>query len=267
MSNIATAAAQGASEEFGLQPAAEHAAAHWETSYWPLVCAVGILFILPFPFSLHFVYQHSMLAVACLGVGVPVTVWGIAGWVREGIEGHGEGLILPAMGWFILAEALIFAGFFAAYWFTRLTAPVWPPAGSVAMPKLIPALMTVLLIASSFTYHAAEGAYEANARARFLGWLVVTMALGLAFVGLSGYEWKQLMAAGFSFGTNIQSTSFYSITGFHAAHVLVGLGVFVAVLLPALGGRSNRHLVTAAGIYWHFVDIVWLFVVSQLYYW
>jgi cytochrome c oxidase subunit 3 len=266
MGNDVTAAAAGALGQ--MSPAVgEHATPHWETSYWPLVCAVGILFLLPFPFIFHFVYEKPMLAVLCLGLGVPVTVWGVAGWVREGIAGHGEGLILPAMGWFILAEALIFAGFFAAYWFTRLSAPAWPPEGSVPMPRLIPALMTVLLISSSFTYHAAEVAYERMESARFITWLVVTTVLGLAFVSLSGYEWRELMAAGFGFSANIQSTSFYSITGFHAAHVLVGLGVFVAVLLPALAGRTNRHLVTAAGIYWHFVDIVWLFVVTQIYFW
>ncbi|MFO1283793.1 MAG: heme-copper oxidase subunit III [Burkholderiales bacterium] len=244
----------------------EHAP-HWEWSYWPFVCAVGVLLVLPLPFSFHFVYQKSLLAVVCLGVGVPITVWGIAGWVREGLVGHGEGLILPAMGWFILAEALIFAGFFAAYWFMRLTAPAWPPSGSADMPRLIPLAMTALLITSSVTYHVAEAAYERRDSGGFIGWLVLTMVLGAAFLGLSGFEWKTLMGAGFGFGANVYSTAFYSITGFHAAHVLVGLATFVAVLLPALAGRTNRHFVTAAGVYWHFVDIVWLFVVSQLYFW
>lgn len=269
MGHVVTAAEMAAAEAVDLHPAAAHGAhaAHWETSPWPLVCALGVLLLIPVPFTLHFVYQQSMAAVLCLGGAVPLTVWGIAGWVREAMAGHGEGLILPAMGWFILAEALIFMGFFAAYWLMRLTAPAWPPAGSVAMPKLIPALMTVLLISSSFTYHAAEGAYEARDHGRFLKWLAVTIALGAAFVTLSGFEWKHLMGEGFGFGANVYSTSFYSITGFHAAHVLVGLGVFVAVLLPALAGRTNARFVAAAGIYWHFVDVVWLFVVSQLYYW
>jgi cytochrome c oxidase subunit 3 len=249
----------------GIAPA--HAAPHWETSVWPLVCALGVLVTIPLSFCAQFVYQRPLLAVFCLGIGVPITVWGIVGWVREAIGGHGEGLVLPAMGWFILAEALIFVGFFAAYWFMRLTAPQWPPAGSVPLPKAIPAVMTVILIASSFTYHAAEVAHAKGASGGFVGWLLVSILLGAGFLALSGYEWRELIGAGFGFGTNAQSTAFYSITGFHGAHVLVGLGIFLALLLPALAGRTDRHFVGAAGIYWHFVDIVWLFVVSQVYFW
>ena len=84
------------------------------------------------------------------------------------------------MGWFILAEALLFLGFFAAYWFIRLSAPAWPPAGSVPMPTVIPAVMTVLLVSSSFTYYAAEAAHERVAAScrRFLS-LQLDLALQL----------------------------------------------------------------------------------------
>lgn len=253
--------------EPGLALGLEQPAAHWETSVWPLVCSVGILLVLPAAFSFYFVYRLPMLAVFCLGVGVPVTVWGVTGWVREAITGHGEGLVVPAMAWFILAEALIFAGFFVAYWVMRLSAQAWPPAGSVPMPQLVPAVMTVLLISSSFTYHAAESAHGRSAPGAFLGWLLVTMTLAAGFLGFSAYEWRELVQAGFGFGANAYSTAFYSITGFHAAHVLVGVAIFLALLVPAAAGRTNRHFIGAAGIYWHFVDIVWLFVVSQLYFW
>lgn len=253
--------------ESGIALAVEQPATHWETSIWPLVCSVGVLLVLPLAFSFHFVYQMPMLAVFCLGVGVPVTVWGVTGWVREAIAGHGEGLVVPAMGWFILAEALIFAAFFVAYWFMRISAASWPPPGSVTMPQLVPAVMTVVLVTSSFTYHAAETAHERGAPGAFLGWLLATLVLGTGFLGLSAFEWRELVQAGFGFGTNAFSTAFYSITGFHAAHVLVGVAIFLAVLLPAAAGRTNRHFIGAAGIYWHFVDIVWLFVVSQLYFW
>ncbi|MBI1965908.1 MAG: heme-copper oxidase subunit III [Betaproteobacteria bacterium] len=252
--------------ESSLAPEVEHFALHWETSVWPLVLGVGVLLVLPLPFSFHFVYQQSFLAVLCLGVGVPLTVVAIAGWVNEGLAGHGEGLSTPAMGWFILAEALLFLGFFAAYWVIRLSAPAWPPAGSVPMPTVIPAVMTVLLVSSSFTYYAAEAAHEKGRDDGFRAWLGVSIALGAAFVGLSAYEWSDLMGQGFSIGTNAFGTSFYSITGFHASHVVVGLGVFLAILLPALGGRTSAGLIKAGGIYWHFVDIVWLFVVSQVYF-
>lgn len=264
MAHIVTAAAARALE--GVEAEAAHVAQHWETSVWPVVLTAGILFALPLAFSFHFVYQQGLLAALSLGLGAPLIVAGIVGWVNEGLAGHGEGLSAPAMGWFILAEAFLFLGFFAAYWFMRLSAPAWPPAGSVPMPKLIPAIMTVLLVSSSLTYHAAEVAYEKGRKDGFLAWLVVTIGLGAAFVGLSAYEWNALIGQGFAIGTNSFGTAFYSITGFHASHVVVGLGIFAAILLPALGGRTSAGFITTGGIYWHFVDIVWLFVVSQVYF-
>ncbi|HXF65145.1 MAG TPA: heme-copper oxidase subunit III [Burkholderiales bacterium] len=242
-------------------------AAHWETSPWPLVLSAGILLALPAAFTLHFVYHQTLAAALALGIGVPLVVASIVGWVNEALAGHGAELAAPAMGWFILAEALIFVSFFAAYWYVRLSAHQWPPAGSVPMPKLVPAVMTLLLVSSSLTCHAAEAALGRGARGKFIGWLALTAGLGTAFVALSAYEWRELMAAGFFVHTNVFGTAFYSLTGFHAAHVIVGLGIFAAMLGAAAGGRVNPTLVRAGGLYWHFVDIVWLFVVSQVYFW
>lgn len=242
-------------------------AAHWETSPWPLLLSLGILLALPVAFTLHFAYQQTLVAALALGIGVPLVVASIVGWIHEALAGHGAELAAPAMGWFILAEALIFVSFFAAYWYVRLSAPQWPPAGSVPMPKLVPAVMTLLLVSSSVTCHAAETALARGAPAKFIGWLVLTTALGAAFVALSAYEWSELMAAGFSVHTNVFGTAFYSLTGFHAAHVVVGLGIFAAMLGAAAFGRVNPTFARAAGLYWHFVDIVWLFVVSQVYFW
>ena len=253
--------------ESGFAPPVEQPAAHWETSVWPLVLGVGVLLALPLAFSFHFVYQQTLLAALALGVGVPLVVASLVGWVSEAITGHGEGLSVPAMGWFILAEALIFLSFFAAYWVMRLSAPTWPPVGTVPIPKLVPAVMTLLLLSSSFTIHLSEARHERGSRAGFLAWLGVTIALGAGFLALSTYEWGDLMRQGFLFRTNAFSTALYSITGFHAAHVAVGLAIFVAILAPAVRGLTNANFIKAGGIYWHFVDIVWLFVVTQLYFW
>lgn len=249
-----------------LQAATEHAH-HWETSPWPLVLTVGILFLLPFAFALKFAYHQPMAAVLSLGIGVPLVVAGIAGWVSEAVGGHGEGLAFPAMGWFILAEAMIFMSFFASYWFMRLTAPSWPPAGTVALPTVMPMVMTGVLVASSLTIHHGEEMLHRGSRSGYVTWLLITITLGLAFLGMSAYEWTHLFHQGFGFETNAYSTVFFTITGFHGAHVMVGLGIFVAVLVPALRGRINRAFVRTAGLYWHFVDIIWFFVVSQVYYW
>ncbi len=240
----------------------------WETSPWPFVISFGILFALPAAFIFKFVYAMPLTAILALGIGMPMIVAGITGWVREGMASHhGEGLAFPAMGWFILAEAMIFLSIFVAYWFNRLTADAWPPAGSVSLPLLMPLVMTSILVASSFTIHHAEALLHAGRRTDFITWLIVTMLLGGVFLGMSAYEWNHLFHEGFHPGTNVFGNVFYSITGLHGSHVIVGLGIFIAILLPALKGRINLPFVKTASLYWHFVDIIWFFVVSQVYYW
>jgi cytochrome c oxidase subunit 3 len=241
---------------------------HWETSPYPLIITIGLLVFLPLAFAFKFAYHQPMIAVLCLGVGAPVMIYGIAGWVREAIGGeHGEGLAFPAMGWFILAEAMIFASFFVSYWFMRLTAATWPPAGTVDLPVVLPLVMTAALVTSSLTIHAGEMRLEKGDIAGFRRWLLITILLGLAFISMSGYEWNHLFHEGFGFETNAYSTIFFTITGFHGSHVAVGLGIFLAILLPALSGRINHAFVKTGALYWHFVDIIWFFVVSQVYFW
>ncbi len=249
----------------------EHVAVHepeWEVSPWPLVISLGILFLVPLAFAFNFVYHQSMWAVLCVGIGVPLIIAGIAGWISEAIGGeHGLGLSPAAMGWFILAEAMIFVSFIVSYWYMRLSAPAWPPAGSVELPTLMPLVMTVILVSSSFTMHFSEERLEHNDNAGFLKWLLITMVLGISFLCISVYEWTHLFHDGFTFSTNVYSTAFFTITGFHGAHVIVGLSIFIAILVPALMGKTNLSFVKTGSLYWHFVDIIWFFVVSQVYFW
>jgi cytochrome c oxidase subunit 3 len=240
--------------------------AHWETSVWPLVIGLGIL-LLPLAFAFHFVYHMPLAAVVSLGVGAPLIVAGIVGWVREALGHPGAALGAPAMGWFILAEALIFLSFFASYWAVRLGAPSWPPAGTPKLPIVIPLLMTVILVSSSITIHVAEVKHENGDHHGFVRWLGLTMLLGIGFLGFSAFEWRELIQHGFIPATNIFGTMFFSITGFHAGHVFVGLAIFTAMLLPALVGKTYGNFITAGSLYWHFVDVIWLFVVSQVYFW
>ncbi len=240
-----------------------------EVSIWPAVITIGILFLLPFAFSFKFVYNLPLFAAISFGIGVPLVVAGIVGWVKETVMAGevGEGVGLPAMGWFILAEALIFLSFFATYWVIRLGAPEWPPEGSVDMPKILPAIMTITLLISSLTIHVAEAKLESGDRIGFKIWLIITMLLGSAFLFMSGYEWNHLFHINFTPDTNAFSSTFFSITGFHGAHVFIGLSIFMAILIPALLGKINDGFVKSGALYWHFVDIIWFFVVSQLYYW
>jgi cytochrome c oxidase subunit 3 len=244
---------------------AGHAHAHWDTSIWPFIISFGIL-ALAIAFSLHFVYHLSFAAVLALGIGIPMIVAGISGWTGEAL-GKGEGLAFGAMGWFILAEAMIFLAMFAAYWYLRLRADVWPPAGSVPLPKLLPLIMTFVLVGSSLTIHRAEDLLHEGDTGGYVRWLLATMALGFTFLGMSAYEWSHLIHQGFTIATNTQGTVFFAITGLHGSHVVVGLGIFLAGLLPALRGKADMGFARTAGLYWHFVDIIWFFVVSQVYYW
>lgn len=245
----------------------------WHVSYWPFVGSLGVLFLVPLSFIFYFVYKNPMISAITLGIGAPLTLISIGGWVKEGMEdahGYSEGHSVWAMPIFIVAEALLFVGFFAAYWATRLSAPVWPPAGTPhEMPFLIPLIMTFILVSSSVTIHMAEKnlEHEPGNKSGFLNWLIITVILGTAFLVLSAYEWSELMSEGFNIKTNIYSTSFFSLTGFHGSHVLVGLGIFACILMQAFAGKISKSFVKSASIYWHFVDIVWLFVVSQVYFW
>ncbi|TAN43880.1 MAG: heme-copper oxidase subunit III [Rhodospirillales bacterium] len=242
---------------------------HWEVSAAPLLAVLGIFFLLPLGFPAFFVYGSATLGAICAGLGVPLLLWGVAKWVSEGINQKPlmEGLSPVAMPTFIVSEIFIFLSLFSAYWMFRLGADVWPPEGSVTMPTTLPLIMTVLLVSSSITIHIGEEKLEHGDIGGFRNYLWLTLLLGGAFLGCTVYEYNHLIHVGFIPSTNAFSTAFFSITGFHASHVLVGLLAFVAIMLPALGGKYNIYFVRSVSIYWHFVDAVWFFVVSQIYFW
>lgn len=258
-----------------LESEATHASAahhehHWETSWAPLVLVTGIFLLVPIGFSGYFVYESSMMTILGAGIGVPLILAGVAKWVQEGMshENLVVGVSVVGLPIFIVSEIFIFLGLFASYWMMRLSAGIyWPPEGTPEIDTTIPLIMTVILVSSSITMHVAEVHLDKQDNSGFNKWLIITIILGTVFLGCTVYEYDHLIGAGFSPETNAYSSAFYSITGFHASHVFVGLATFVAVLLPALKGKTNHSFVVCASVYWHFVDIVWFFVVSQIYFW
>ncbi|MCC6543629.1 MAG: heme-copper oxidase subunit III [Nitrospirae bacterium] len=249
----------------GDDPAHGH---HWETSPWPLVLVIGILFLIPFSFALYYVYARPLTAMLSLGIGVPLTVIAIAGWISEGVGQKDEpGYVVTAMPFFILAEAFIFIAFFAGYWVVRLKSAGWPPEGTPDISVTTPLIMTAVLVSSSFTIHHSEVRMEKGDRSGFLTWLIATIVLGTVFMLITINEYSHLMTEGFNFKTNIYSTAYYTITGFHFSHVLVGVGMFICILIPALMGKMSKSFVKSASMYWHFVDIIWFFVLTQVYLW
>lgn len=247
-----------------------HAGQHqWETSPYPFILVVGIFFAIPIAFAMFFQYNKGLMSALSLGIGVPFIVWGVAGWISEGLaNAHKEtGQALTGLPIFIVSEALIFLALFVSYWVLRLSANVWPPAGSPEIGVALPIFMTIILLSSSATYHLGEMKLAADDKKGFANWVAISALLGLFFLGCTFYEYNHLIHEGFTFGTNAKSSAFYSITGFHASHVFIGLCMFLGVLIPAMGGKVSHTFAKGTGIYWHFVDGIWLFVVSQIYLW
>ncbi|MBT5243982.1 MAG: heme-copper oxidase subunit III [Rhodospirillaceae bacterium] len=243
---------------------------HWETSWAPLVLVAGIFFLVPIAFSGHFVYENQLMTIIGAGLGVPMILAGVAKWVQEGMSHKNlvEGVSIVGLPIFIVSEIFIFLGLFASYWTMRLSAGInWPPEGTPEISTTIPLIMTVILVSSSFTMHNAEIKLDDGDNSGFNKWLIITIVLGTVFLGFTVFEYNHLIHAGFVPGTNSYSSAFFSITGFHASHVFIGLALFVAVLIPALKGKTNDSFVACASVYWHFVDVVWFFVVSQIYFW
>jgi cytochrome c oxidase subunit 3 len=163
------------------------------------------------------------------------------------------------------SEVMLFAALFAAYFVIRSDSPSWPPSGLERPELLLPALNTILLVSSSVTMQIAVWAMERDERPRSLRWMAITLLLGALFLGIQGYEFA---TNGFGLRDGVFGSTFYTITGFHGAHVLAGL-----LLIAIVANRARRGLVTgqrhtaveAVSYYWHFVDAVWLFLFATLY--
>jgi len=169
---------------------------------------------------------------------------------------------------FLASEAMLFAGLIAGYIVLRLSSPAWPPSPEYPkLPVLLTGINTVFLITSSFTYHFAEVAVKKGKKGIF--WLFVTVLLGTLFLCIQAYEWYHMHHEGLWFNTGgVYGSSFFVLTGFHGLHVLVGVLMIAWALIRQLGGaytaQSHTYLILA-GMYWHFVDVVWLFLYSVLY--
>jgi cytochrome c oxidase subunit 3 len=181
--------------------------------------------------------------------------------VSSRVEAQFLGMLL-----FIISEIMLFGAFFTAYFFIRVVGEAeWFPFEGFELPVGIAAVNTGILLSSSFTMHwTLEGVRNDNRRALQVG-ILTTFMLGLTFLSIQVNEYVHL---GFAPSDNAQATVFYSLTGLHGCHVLVGLVLLAMVNVRAFRGHysSKEHRgVEVPGIYWHFVDIMWIFVFSSLY--
>ena len=170
-----------------------------------------------------------------------------------------------AMVFIVITEGAIFAFLQFSYYYLAVQhqSGPWPPEG---LPKLHLALPnTVILLLSSVAVWMGERGIKRGRRAALPIWLAIGLVLGIAFVAIQGFEWS---AKTFNFNSHTYGSLYYTITGFHMAHVVVGLLALAGLLVWSLLGYFNatRHAAISTGaLYWHFVDAVWLTVFFTFY--
>ena len=166
---------------------------------------------------------------------------------------------------FIISEIMIFGAFFTAYFFIRVVnGDPWPAAGQ-ELPVAIAGANTAILLSSSVTLHWAEAALKNDNRLGFKAGMLTTFLLGLSFLFIQINEYVHL---GYAPSESAQGSIFYGLTGLHGAHVFIGLLLLAMVTTRAFRGHyspTSHRGVEIPGIYWHFVDVMWIVVYSTIY--
>jgi cytochrome c oxidase subunit 3 len=188
---------------------------------------------------------------------------------RGGISNVVLGMLL-----FITSEVMFFGGLFAAYFNVRANAPHWPTlnpeTGEAFRLDILPLVgpATVLLILSSFTCQFAVWGIRRGDRTAFLRNIGVTFAIGVIFLIMQGTDYVLLANEGLTLSSGTFGTTYFTLTGFHGAHVFGGAIMLGVILFRGMAGQfSARHhdAVEAVSLYWHFVDVVWILLFSLLY--
>jgi cytochrome c oxidase subunit III len=184
---------------------------------------------------------------------------------------HYSSRVTPAvlgMFLFIGSEIMLFGSFFTVYFFDRVVGHGvnghWPPVG-FERPWFLAGINTVLLVTSSFSMHWADTSVKRGNRAGLRAGLVLTVCLGLTFLSIQVIEYHRL---GFNTGDTSFASTFFGLTGLHACHVFVGLVILTIMTVRAFRGHfspEHHHGVEIAGIYWHFVDVMWIVVYVTVY--
>lgn len=250
-----------------------------DPSPWPLMGSIAALTLT----TGGVMYMHSfigggyMLTFGFLLVLATMTIW----WrdvIREAtFEGHHTTLVQRGMRYgmilFIVSEVMFFFSFFWAFFHSSLSPTVelgsiWPPKGiEVFNPWEIPLLNTLILLLSGATVTWAHHSMVAGNRKESLLGLIATVILAISFTALQGMEYLE---SSFRISDSVYGSTFFMATGFHGAHVIIGT-IFLAVcffrLLNYHFTREHHFGFEAAAWYWHFVDVVWLFLFISIYWW
>ena len=166
---------------------------------------------------------------------------------------------------FIISEIMVFGAFFTAYFFIRVVGGAEWPAEGTELPKLIAFVNTCILVSSSLTMHWALESAKAENRFGLQAGILTTFLLGATFLFVQINEYVHI---GFSPGDHAQGSVFYGLTGLHGAHVFVGLTLLAMVVVRSFRGHftpEEHRGVEVPGIYWHFVDVMWIIVYTTIY--
>jgi len=181
------------------------------------------------------------------------------------------GLINPKLGiWlFVASEVMLFGSLFSSYALLRTGAATWPDQSTIVSVPLA-TLNTLILISSSVTMVMAWTSLKAALLARYRAYMGSTLALGAAFLVIKAIEYSEKFAHGLVPATNNFLAIYFTMTGLHAVHVIAGMVVNAYLLGPGVrmwhsDAARFTNRVEVAGIYWHFVDVVWIFLFPVLY--
>ena len=180
---------------------------------------------------------------------------------------HSSRVEAPTLGMmlFIISEVMIFAAFFTAYFFIRVVQhDPWPAAGT-KLPEAVAGINTAILLSSSLTIHWALVSIKKGNRFGLRAGMLTTFLLGLTFLTVQINEYVHI---GFAPHDAAQGTIFFALTGLHGAHVFIGLCLLLMVTIRAFRGHyspEQHQGMEVPGIYWHFVDIMWVIVYTTVY--
>jgi cytochrome c oxidase subunit 3 len=166
---------------------------------------------------------------------------------------------------FIASEIMLFGSFFTAYFFIRVVNKVPWPTPPFHLPIFVAGINTGILVTSSFTMHWALQSIKRGNRTGLQAGLLLTFLMGLTFLLTQAIEYSRV---GFNTSDGAFATIFFCLTGLHGAHVFVGLSILLIMTIRAFRGHfspENHHGVEIAGIYWHFVDVMWIVVYTTVY--
>nr|AWV84295.1 cytochrome oxidase subunit III [Babras sonorivox] len=246
-------------------------------SPWPLTGSIGALTFVSGMIMMFHKYNYNLVIV-----GVLLLIFTMIQWWRDiSREGTFQGLhtnivvkgLKIGMILFIVSEVLFFVSFFWGFFHSSLS-PVmeigmlWPPLGIIPFnPMQVPLLNTMILLCSGITITWSHHSLMEGKHSECLYSMIITVILGIYFTMLQAYEYYE---APFCISDSVYGSCFFMATGFHGIHVIIGTTFILICFLRQLKFHfsSNHHFgFEAAAWYWHFVDVVWLFLYMSIYWW